>query len=250
MFRLKFFLTAVAVVSSASPALAQVSIRVPFVRIQTGGPGGGTYVRAPFVQVATGGALGGVNVQAPFVNVDVPPDYPVYAQQPPVVSNSQPAIPVQPNQPAIPVLPQQNQPSIPTQPQQNQPFVPGVPQQNQQFVPGVPQQNQPNAPILPAPTPMPSQQPPAVVIPGPIVHSPGQPMTHYQFARVFQPIPGRHVVTLIHPGICRKVVTVCFTLPPGCPRVCVHRRSLEFDYGNHCVKIRFALFGRVRVRYD
>ena len=43
--------------ASTSEALAQVDIKVPFVRVSTGGPGGGVYVRAPFVTVDFGSRL-------------------------------------------------------------------------------------------------------------------------------------------------------------------------------------------------
>jgi hypothetical protein len=75
-------------------------------------------------------------------------------------------------------------------------------------------------------------------------------MTLDEFAAAFQPVPGIHEVTLVHPRT-GQPVTVQFTLPPGVPRkVRVSRRDLEFDYGRHEVDIRFLLRGRVRVDYD
>jgi hypothetical protein len=45
----RIFLTMIAALCIAAPAWAQVVVRVPFVRVETGGPG--TYVRAPFVNL-------------------------------------------------------------------------------------------------------------------------------------------------------------------------------------------------------
>jgi hypothetical protein len=45
---------------------------------------------------------------------------------------------------------------------------------------------------------------------------------------------------------------VCFTLPPGCPKVCVKgalRRCIEFDYGKREVEVWFYRDGRVKVNY-
>jgi hypothetical protein len=75
-------------------------------------------------------------------------------------------------------------------------------------------------------------------------------MTLDEFATSFQPAPGLHEVTLIHPRT-GQPVTVQFNLPPGMPKkVRVSRRDLAFDYGRHEVDIRFLLRGRVRVDYD
>lgn len=95
-------------------------------------------------------------------------------------------------------------------------------------------------PVLPPPQLIPAPPPgPAFV----------RPLTVDEFARIFQPIPGRHEVVLLHT---RKKcpVKVCFDLPPGCPKVKVHRHSIEFDYGKCEVAIRFKLFGKVHVDYD
>jgi hypothetical protein len=96
-------------------------------------------------------------------------------------------------------------------------------------------------PIVSVPSPLPPSAAPAVkaLVPAP-------PMTHHEFAQVFKPLPGKYEVSLIHPGS-KCPVTVCFTLPEGCPQVKVHRRDLVFDYGRHEVHIRFALGGRVKV---
>jgi len=119
--------------------------------------------------------------------------------------------------------------------------------------------------MLPAPpivVPGPAVQAPQVQPPGPIVSVPGQlppavappgvllpaapVMTPQQFAQTFKPLPGRYEVTLIHPGS-RRPVTVCFTLPDGCPRVRTHHRDLIFDYGRQEVHVRFQVGGRVKV---
>lgn len=176
---------------------AQVNIKVPFVQVSTGGPGGGVFVKAP------------------FVTVDVPPKYPVYYPQ----------VPIQPGTTAPGNQLPQPKPFMP--PADNMYIVP--PQQ-----PGVVVPSQPGVVF-------PSQ--PGVVVPSP------KYLTHREFAQSFIPTPGTYKVTLIHPGS-GCPVDVCFTLPPGCPKVRVGHRYIEFDYG-HCreVEIRFALFGKVRVEY-
>lgn len=73
-------------------------------------------------------------------------------------------------------------------------------------------------------------------------------MTVEEFARCFRPTPGTHHVCLIHPVTCRPV-EVCFTLPPGCPKVRVRHREVEFDYGRHEVEIEFRRNGTVHVDY-
>jgi len=74
-------------------------------------------------------------------------------------------------------------------------------------------------------------------------------LTLEEFAHAFKPAPGDYEVWLIHPGS-ECPVKVCFTLPCGCPKVCVTCRQIVFDYG-HCetVKIRMAICGTVRVVY-
>ncbi len=96
--------------------------------------------------------------------------------------------------------------------------------------------------------------PPVVVAPAPPivpVEPPTRPMTVAEFARCFQPTPGHHSVWLIHPVTCRPV-QVCFTLPAGCgcPKVRVHRREVEFDYGRREVEIHFRHNGTVTVDYE
>jgi hypothetical protein len=98
-------------------------------------------------------------------------------------------------------------------------------------------------PPLPAPQLPPG--PPLPILPG----GPQAVMTLKEFARSFQPIPGTHSVWLVHPKTCRPV-HVCFNLPPGCPKVKVHRREIKFDYGRREVEIHFRHNGTVKVDYD
>lgn len=75
------------------------------------------------------------------------------------------------------------------------------------------------------------------------------PMTICDFARGFEPAPGKYEVLFIHP-VKGFPVLVCFSLPPGCPRVNVGKREVSFDYGCRSVTIQFKiLFGRVKVVY-
>jgi hypothetical protein len=104
-------------------------------------------------------------------------------------------------------------------------------------------------PTLPPPQvlPLPSQsQVVPVPAPAPVVL---QPMTHRDFAALFQPTPGTHQALLIHPGS-KCPVLVSFTLPPGCPKVRAGLREIEFDYGKCEVEIRFKVLGKVAVVYD
>lgn len=196
----------------ASSARAQVDIKVPFVRVSTGGPGGGVFVKAP------------------LVTVDVPPKYPAYYQAP---VYTQPVYPGQQLQPK-PFMPPSNTQFF----QGQQPDVVFPPQQNGVVIP----QQQPGVIVQP-------QQPP-IVLPSPgVVVGQKAVLTHKEFAKIFVPVAGTYNVTLIHPGS-GCPVDVCFTLPPGCPKVCVGHRYIEFDYGKCEVEIRFALFGKVRVEYN
>lgn len=233
-FTLGLFALAGVMIISAS-ASAQVSIRAPFTRVDIGP-----------------GPAGGVRVQAPLVDVDIPPAYPFFQvqqqpriqqpriqQQPPIVSRPVQPIPVYPQQPNVPFDPQQLQ----TQPQQPQVQpLPGnfSPAPNSQLPP----------PKLYGPPSQQPPQPPTVIVPSTSMAVARIPITHYEFAKAFVPIPGRYEIDFIHPGICKKVVHVCFTLPPGQPCVRTHKRSLEFDYGSCRVEVRFTLFGNVRVDYD
>jgi hypothetical protein len=174
-----------------NPASAQVFIKAPFVRVQTGGPGGGVYVKAP------------------FVTVNVPPNYPVYYPPP---GYSVPVAPAPVTDPALPELPQP------------QPIPP----------------SKDDTVIIP-----PNPQP---VVPTKVVAKKAV-MTHYEFAKVFVPIAGKHEVTLIHAGN-GKAVDVGFVLPPGVPKVRTGPRYITFDYGNARVEVRFALFGKVKVFYN
>jgi hypothetical protein len=76
-----------------------------------------------------------------------------------------------------------------------------------------------------------------------------KPITLAEFAATFKPEPGTYEITFLHP---RKKCPVCvtFTLPPGCPKMCVYRNEIVFDYGKHKVDVRFRLFGKVSVITD
>jgi hypothetical protein len=69
-----------------------------------------------------------------------------------------------------------------------------------------------------------------------------------EFAATFRPAPGTYEVTFLHTRSCCPV-TVCFTLPPGCPKVCVHKHQLDFEYPCEDVRIRCQIFGKVKVSY-
>ena len=102
---------------------------------------------------------------------------------------------------------------------------------------------QPDAPQpLPPPRIMPADPvPPTMTL--------ERPFLLCEFAQVFKPAPGNYDVLMIHP-VTGCPIRVCFTLPPGCPRVCVGKRTLDFDYGCCSVTIRFTLLcGKVRVLY-
>ena len=115
---------------------------------------------------------------------------------------------------------------------------------------------QPPAPAYPPPAPVPPvapafYPPAAPVPPAPAGHGHHGPMTLEEFAHCFKPTCGVHHLTLIHPVTCRPV-HVCLKLPHGeTPRVCVHRRSIEFDYRHHDdIEIEFNRNGTVSIDYD
>jgi len=100
--------------------------------------------------------------------------------------------------------------------------------------PGVPLEIAPPAPTVPLPgTPAPSL---------------GHPPTLREFAATFHPAGGNYQVTLLHP-VTGKPVTVSFALPPGAPKVKVHRQQIAFRYRRQSVVVRFQANGSVRVRY-
>ncbi len=104
----------------------------------------------------------------------------------------------------------------------------------------------PPPPVL---VPTPTELPPPRILPPPVAPVAVRALTVDEFAAAFQPVAGTHEVLLVHP-VTGCPVKVCFTLPEGCPRVRVHRRELEFDYGRREVEIHFRLGGRVAVDYD
>jgi hypothetical protein len=95
---------------------------------------------------------------------------------------------------------------------------------------------------------------PAVVAPPPVVVTPPPPPvvvavpTLEEFAASFRPAPGTYEVTIRH-SRSGCPVTVCFTLPAGCPKVCVSRHQLDFEYPCQDVRIRCQIFGKVKVSY-
>lgn len=99
------------------------------------------------------------------------------------------------------------------------------------------------------PPPLPAEPP---ILPPPSVltsPAPASAFTLRDFAKSFTPAPGDYEVILLHPTKCYPV-KVCFTLPPGCPKVHVTKRQLEFDYGKREVRIRFPILGDgARVSY-
>jgi hypothetical protein len=104
--------------------------------------------------------------------------------------------------------------------------------------------------VLPPPkvlkTGMTNVQPGIVVnpLPQPVI----APIVPRDFAKTFRPgpEPAKYEVLFLHP-VSRQPVSVCFDLPPGCPRVSYCCNRLVFDYGRHEVEIRFKLGGRVVV---
>jgi hypothetical protein len=88
---------------------------------------------------------------------------------------------------------------------------------------------------------------PVVVTPPPapvVVTAP----TLEEFAATFRPAPGTYEVTVRH-SRSGCPVTVCFTLPPGCPKVRVNRHQLDFEYPCQDVRIRCQIGGKVKVSY-
>ena len=94
------------------------------------------------------------------------------------------------------------------------------------------------APLAPPPAATPPVPPPAVV----------RVPTLEEFAATFRPAPGSYEVTILH-SRSGCPVTVCFTLPPGCPKVCVHRHQIDFEYPCEDVRIRCQIGGKVKVSY-
>lgn len=102
---------------------------------------------------------------------------------------------------------------------------------------------------LPEPVPFPQIQPPTV--PPPTIVQ--RPLTIYEFARAFKPLPGKYDVLLCHPYT-GKPVRACFTLPPGCIQVHVRKKlfcyEIDFDYGRFEIELNFGKRGRFRVDYN
>ena len=94
-------------------------------------------------------------------------------------------------------------------------------------------------PVAPPPVPMAPVPPPPAVVRAPTLE---------EFAATFRPAPGTYEVTILHSRTCCPV-TICFTLPPGCPQVCVHKHQLDFEYPCGDVRIRCQIGGKVKVSY-
>ena len=92
-------------------------------------------------------------------------------------------------------------------------------------------------PVGPVVVPVPPPAPVIVQVP-----------TLEEFAASFRPAPGTYEVTLRH-SRSGCPVTVCFTLPAGCPKVCLSRHQLDFEYPCEDVRIRCQIFGKVKVSY-
>jgi hypothetical protein len=134
-----------------------------------------------------------------------------------------------------------------------------------QFQPDAPadQSNEPELVPSPAVAPTDDSQPPnGPIVEAPLLAAPSEvvglaapvavvpALTVEQFAASFVPAEGEYEVTLIHPHTCQPV-TICFSLPCGCPRKTkVNRHEIEWDYGKEEVEIRFKKDGRILVRYD
>lgn len=185
----------------ASPALAQVVVRAPFVRVETGGPYG-TYVRAPFVRFYSG-----------------PP--PVYYGTPPVVVPG-PTYGPQTFEPGVQITP----------PLATRPAQPAIPRP---LPPG------PQEPPVAEPPPPPTVQTPRTpdfVPPAP--NKGDQVLSFDQFTKSFQPRQGSYEVTVLNP-LTQQPSTVRFALPPGTPeRVLAGQSYIEYRYpGRQFVRIEF-----------
>jgi hypothetical protein len=97
------------------------------------------------------------------------------------------------------------------------------------------------------PPPVPGYPPPPDAVVPPKVE---RPLTIFEFAKVVKPLPGKHEVLLCHPYT-GQPIRVCFTLPPGCPKVILRKKLLcyeiDFDYGRFEVELNFGCRGRFRV---
>jgi hypothetical protein len=188
------------------PAAAQTVIRAPFVRVETGGPYGGTYVRAPFVRIFTGG----------------PP--PVYYGTPPV---------------GLPPYGPMMGPGIQITP----PFVSPAPSQS--IAPNVPSPPSPlpstqEPPQDDRPKPAPENLPPANVVVPPAPTTSANVLSFDQFVKSFQPKAGSYEIAVLNP-LTKQPTTVRFALPPGTPeRVLAGQSFLEYRYaGRQFVRIEF-----------
>jgi hypothetical protein len=122
-----------------------------------------------------------------------------------------------------------------------------VPTYRNPFPPAPPPQTQRDRPpVYEQPTYSP---PPVIVQAPPVVARPRVPVYDCldEFERCFRPCPGHHHVVIVHP-VTKRPVEVCFDLPDCKLRdFDVRRRSIEFDYGKHEVRIEFNRDGTVCV---
>lgn len=198
---------------SGLPAPAQTVIRAPFVRVETGGPYGGTYVRAPFVRIFAPGG---------------PP--PVYYGSPPIM--------VPPYGPAMGPGVQITPPFVSPAPSLSSP--PTVP------APPSPLPSTKEPPLDDRPKPAPENLPPAPEnLPPANVLSPASStganvLSFDQFVKSFQPKAGSYEVAVLNP-LTNQATTVRFALPPGTPeRVLAGQSFLEYRYaGRQFVRIEF-----------
>jgi hypothetical protein len=112
-----------------------------------------------------------------------------------------------------------------------------------------------NGPPLPPP-PLYEERPPADAGQVPAVQpSPNSPpllagvLNLKDFFNTFEPRPGKHQVTLLHP-VTGQPTVVTFILPRGkLYEMVLRKRGLDFDYGDNLVSIVFLRNGGVQVSY-
>jgi hypothetical protein len=96
-----------------------------------------------------------------------------------------------------------------------------------------------------------AQWPRPIVVEHPVIVHPQPACPVYTldtFARDFRPVEGHHRILVVHP-VTKCPVEVCFELPCGkLKEFDVNRRSIEFDYGKHEVRLIFRLNGKVDVK--
>jgi hypothetical protein len=182
---------------------------------------------------------GGVIINTPWIGFRIPRATPCCAPARTVPALGVPGQPLAPPPAPVPGI-------TGTQPPVVSQFVPVQPAPQSNVPPPPVNDPLPQAPATPQtlPTPVPQQisAPVPQQVPGYTVP------TLATFASTFPPTPGLHEVVLLHP-FTNQPVKVNFALPPGPPRkVHVNRRSVEFDYGKHYVRLVFFRSGDVQVQ--